>query len=620
MKIPKKTFATFCIVLLLTIPLYVTSVFGATVETACNDRIENLESRIDEINDWIEALSKIALISFTVYTVVKTISLLLSGIAGIFDCLCATNIPLLAWSCAIGEIVNKAKVAVDTATAGWLIPVSCFLTDGFCGNCGKQFSTNEQSGAAGGVGGNLANAYGGLDPFSSWVSSVLCVSLTGMIHNAKKYLNILQAHQCCLENACDASSTTMSQISTCIDSHEYNICVFINGGILTVFSQIISAFISRLTSQLVTKASEWLVKHTAPWVSAFLACPAAVYQISLIPQQMDAVQEKYNTLLEDYDSSDCDTLNIAAGIDMTSEAWASQDAFDSFALRQYGYQVDLQARATDRLNERLDSWLESQNPTAPTPQTEAAATKANTKAQRAFNADMQRISKLRGTSDSERTALTSAAVDANLAAADAAADATTAAIAAAIAEVRAEAATENPGNTQLATAAAAARAEAAATAAAAAARAEAAATAAAETASANANIDAQVAAIASALQDTALEEVAAENPIRDLETEIDNEATAEAARNAREAAAAAALDELSGFDAYNDWYDETYPDGAWGNLQDRGSTLQGTSAQTDAAARAFGNAVGGYLASEFNQVVNEAIQEVCYTLVYGEDD
>jgi len=262
-KIYRKNIATFLIVLIVTIPFYISSVFAqengqdppSQTETPIPDPTEGCLEKKEESDEFVEFLDSgpiksLETIAATLYftctawTTLEIVQKTYGSVTGTIDW-CHSGNPEVCQITSINEIQATAIGRLMTKTCG-LVECDTGAITGFVGLEGID---------------ETVRTFTGMSPYDNIYTSIAFLCPVGVLHNLRKLKTIHQVNSCCIEQACKSgvgaeSCERQFSEATCMywEGSIYNSLV---GIMIHLISSAVAFFFAGQVEELVKKAGSW---------------------------------------------------------------------------------------------------------------------------------------------------------------------------------------------------------------------------------------------------------------------------------------------------------------------------------------------------------------------------
>ena len=344
-----KAFALFAIVLIISLPAYVSSVFAnSNVPDAgkqCIEKHKKTSKIVDALDSGvISALEKVAAVMYGVCMSVAVVLQLLKIIEGIC---CVSDVS--GFGKTLCKIIRK-KVLNNYILNGILAfkeTICCYITCGWCrgktcagvtsgldlakeirNRQGKtsfekleNFKNSEASKKDIYKGSKIGNIYRTnvsgydirdlkLDPFDNIYSAMGCLCPVAILFNMRKLKTIYQTYDCCVEEACKNGLSTEG----CEKKFSEATCMYYEGSLFKIAINAIAGIITHLlTKFVVDKVKKMLGGKTGGSLDSamdMLGCAQTVVQIANIMQMINSVKKSWHWMSVTFEEPDCSDLGF----------------------------------------------------------------------------------------------------------------------------------------------------------------------------------------------------------------------------------------------------------------------------------------------------------------------
>ncbi len=298
--------AVFMIMLVLTIPFYVSTVFAQAQPVpepgqACEEKKEDpgIAKLMD--NSIISMLEKIFTLMHMICTIFSSIDSILSALGTILNDDCCILPVILHPVC---EAFTAMYTAWEYIYKGTFISGLCCIANcSWCGGGGspRSYFADIPEGAGDCFGipaysGAFASVGSKLDPYASIYEAMFCLCPPGILYNLRKLQTIYKTYNCCVDAACEQGIS----IEACDNYLSQATCMFWEGSLYMAIVKLLAGF---LVDFLVNKLMELLIQANIP-----LKCWIARINLLFIPQELEALGNAMEMAMKTFDDPDCSEL------------------------------------------------------------------------------------------------------------------------------------------------------------------------------------------------------------------------------------------------------------------------------------------------------------------------
>ena len=297
-KMYKKNIASFMIVLILTTPIYLSSVFAQdtpfSVESlsgpvqSCVERSQEGQELVEFLDsgpiNTLETVASTLHFTCTVWSTTEVVFNAYVQVTGTLNICPSQNYPL----CAANSKEMIAKIPGNK------------VFESMCNLAECKYSKLD---GGGGFLGSLDSTLGsvGLGPYDNIYTAIGGACPAAILFNLKKLKGIYQVHNCCIQEACSAGISTES----CDMQLSEATCMYWQGSIALSMVKMLVHFISKFVTGLVEDEVEELVKKTG--LGDYLGAIFALYNAY---QHIESLMSTYQQMVESFSEPTCSDLNF----------------------------------------------------------------------------------------------------------------------------------------------------------------------------------------------------------------------------------------------------------------------------------------------------------------------
>ena len=312
----KKNIAVFLIVLIVTIPFYVSSVFA---QSSVQDPAQSCLAKKQDSDDLVETLDSGPIktlegIASTLYftcTAWATVSVAENtyiSIVGAID-FCPHSPATPSPACIANTEKIVAGIPIKKTMDRLCSIVECkenFIADSLGLNPISELQTKIRGDPK-----DKESLGLGIDPFDNIYSSIAYLCPVGILFNLRKLKTIYQTHSCCIEQACGNGLNTES----CDRQLSEATCMYWEGSIVQSLVSVLIHFISIFFAKALEKEVQDLIEEAG--IGKYIAAIKALYNAY---QHIQKLQKTFQWMSQTFSEPNCNDLNFGKIRDQARQA------------------------------------------------------------------------------------------------------------------------------------------------------------------------------------------------------------------------------------------------------------------------------------------------------------